>query len=788
MHLNKILILSSIALAALTSDVVLAGNSHDGGKTLVLSNTAIALPEGCKVKVRWVSPPLDSSVASKASLHNLDFAVDSAGTPWIGYQRKYMISPVKQCRFSLPTLYTSFSCTNNGALLMTTKSDLCFVVPPKKLSLSKDNIPEAGYQPIANLPTYYSKVFGGLDGSIFLVAPRGDGGSDIFKYTPCKSVVRGYEKIFTSDYGARAVSGDANNVFVAVEGAILKISVPDGSITKLYADPDEVVESLAYYPGTGLFYSTGSSIGYIGANGPMPFITAPDTLISLRNGTLYILFKNSLGIIALDDIGDIKRFARAIKKVPFHTTKDVKLTGMRFFEGGEEVSAGSDKRYASVFDRRTTRYIYCEFGVVNLRQNQNVRNKNLTMKLYEAGSNKPISIGRQDITFKPDSPSVTVWRKYGSRYPDTIYPLKYVMRIYSNDTLLGESSFTVTGTPTIEEAVEHGNIQAAANLIKSGADLNTVSVFGSTLLITAVKASNIEMVKLLLDSGSDVNAQDKDGRTALYNAAIRLNLPAVKILLEYGAKTEIKDESGLTALAVAYLGICHADIINSLLSHGADPNAECADGNAAIFNAIDGYNADVVSELVKHGANVNSSCKEHNGTQRSVLGYTLHKYYLVQGDRKYRNNLQKIAVILQENGANLNTAEFTDAYFEGIDQLLDENHMCRLLEMSETAAGHYETNNPYLQKACLRGLLNAARRRISDENYIAAENLCNEAILFAIKFGLVSSFPEVYFDAGLVAEYSGNSGYAHKYLKEYLKIAPAGSCASQAREIMSGLK
>lgn len=829
MERNKTIIVMLLILIMFGTSLVQADSPSDASKLIVIPNTFLALPEKCDVNVRWVSPPLDSTLVKKTYWYSLGFTVDSEGNPWIGYNSNSIISPVKQYQFKLPLLYNSFSCTGNGAFLVTTESDLCFIVPPKDLSLTSANVPDAVYQPIANLPSPGCRVFAGADKSIFLVARREDGGSDIFQYIPGRSVIRGYEKVFTSDDKVTAVSGDIGNVFVAIKGAILKVSIPDNSITKLYADPKESVRCLAYYPGVGLFYSTESTVGYIGAKGCMPFMTAPDILISLQKGTLYVLLEKSLGIIALDNIGNFRKFDRDIKEVPFSDIKNIKIASIRFFEAGEDVPKYSDRKYSTKFDHSATRYVYCQLDIKNLQYKKKEHKQSFTMVLYRSGSDKPLSTRTINLDFKPDKPDMHSGAGFGSINPGALYPGSYIVQIYLNGALIGNRRFAVTGKPNLAEAAVNNDISTVTRLIKSGADLNVTWKYGYTPLMLAVIKENVDTVKLLLDAGADVNAKSKSGdtaltidgknngddpsitklllkhkadinacgeygKTALHNAAYNRRLSVVKLLLESGAKTEIKDNDGLTVLAASDIwksldNALTAKLIELLLEHGADTEAKDATGRTAIFQAIDARNIDAVAALVKHGANVNASSKQHDNIQRSVLGYLLDKYKTVLNYRENRNKLRKIAMILQENGADLDASEFAKVYFEGIDEILDTQHMSHLLEMSEYAAVNYETNNTYLRKACIRGLLNAAQRQISDTNNSHDYNivfLCTKAIDRACKWGIYCS--EMYFDIGSIFTQAGDYATARTYLKEYLDIAPNGSSAAKAKEILNLLK
>jgi len=802
----------------------------DAAKTLVVPNTALALPDGCGVKARWVSPPIDPEIVDKASLYDMCFAIDTAGRPWIGYQDEKIINPVRQYQLELPQRYTSFTCLENGAFLVTTESDLCFIVPPKKLEMTYDKIPAALYQPISNLPAPESKLFPGTGNNVYFVAPCTDGGSDVYYMSPKDTGAQGFIKVFTSKNKVSAVTGDSGSAFIALGGVIVKV-MNDGTVTKIYSNPREHINQLAYCPGTGLFYRTYNGIGYIGAKGSMQIMAVPSAQISIRNGTLYVLLMKSLGVLALDNISDLKRFDRAIKEVAVTESKDIKITSIRFFEAGKDVPNSEDRKFAASFDHKTTRFVYCQVDLDNLQYQKLHQRQTFTMELYRAGRDNALDSENISFDIKPDYSSMWGWVRFGSDQPGTLYPGEYTVKTYLAGTLIDESKFTVTGEPDILEAAGHHDAAAVSKLIKSGADVNTSDNAGYTPLMYAVLTSDTDIMKLLigaganvntkttegdtaltldagnweddptiakmlLDAGADVNAQGKDANTALHRAVYKNQVAVTEFLLGRGAKTELKNKDGQTPLIASNIKFSYetestAKIVESLLAHGADPEAKDSYGCTAIFNAIEGGNIGAISALIKHGADVNATGKVYGVTEQSVLGYTLDQYRMLYSYRNNCEKLKEIAAILQANGADLNTSEYTNAYFRKIDQVLDIQHMAHLLEMSESAADNFDTENPYLRKADIRGLLNAACRKVSDAKnefgLYDAVRLCKEAGDRARKWGMISSCPEIYFNIGLICSQTGSLSDAAKYLKDYLNMSPTGPCAAKAREILNEL-
>ena len=797
----------------------------------VVANAALALPAGSDVKVRWVCPPLDPKAVDKASWYSLCFAVDTSGKPWIGYQEDSIACPTRQYRFKLPLRYSSLVCLDNGALLAATDSDLCFIVPPTKPDISYDNIPNAQYQPIMNLPVPNSKLYAGSGNNVYFVSSRDDGGSDVYLLVRDKIGPRRFDKIFSSKSSINAVTGDGAGTFVAMRGAIAKISGPDKAVTKTYANDQEFIRGLAYLPGTGLFYCTDSGVSYIGAKGRMQLIAAPNPRICLQNGTLYVMFSKSLGVLALDDIASLKKFDRAVKSIPVADSKYIKINSVRFFEAGKDVPEMVDRKFAIDFDHDKTRFVYCQVDITNLQYKKLSHKQTLSMELYRAGDED--SVDKESVSFdvKPSFETMWGWVRFGAEDPGNLYPGTYVVKTRYNGTLVDESKFTVSGEPTLAQASGYRDVAEVTSLIKAGADVNAAGKDGITPLMLAAYTSDAEIVKLLIaaganvnakrdngdtaltmdggnwkddpavsdlliKAGADVNAQNNDGETALHKAVYKSRVSVVKTLLEHGAKTDIKDKDGDTPLFAGNLSYSDAmdtvQIVDLFLTHGADTEIVSKYGNTLIFFAIEGRNKDLLVMLIKRGANVNATGKIMGVDERSVLGYVLDQYQIFGDSRLEAAKLKEIAKLIQDAGADLNATEFDRTYYRGVEQILDQRHFVRMLEMSQRAAEDMQPSDPALRKADIRGLLNAACRQISaaknEDPYYTALNLCEQASDRAKKWGLISGCAEIYFNMGIIYNQLGSSSEASKCLQEYLDLAPTGTYAAQARELMSKLQ
>jgi ankyrin repeat protein len=99
---------------------------------------------------------------------------------------------------------------------------------------------------------------------------------------------------------------------------------------------------------------------------------------------------------------------------------------------------------------------------------------------------------------------------------------------------------------------------------------------GSTALLFAARRGDVESANLLLAAGANVNDTAPDGNTALVLAAFSGHGNVGVFLLNRGANPN-SDGAGYTALHAAVLRN-DADLVKSLLAHGANPNIQITKG------------------------------------------------------------------------------------------------------------------------------------------------------------------------------------------------------------------
>jgi ankyrin repeat protein len=159
----------------------------------------------------------------------------------------------------------------------------------------------------------------------------------------------------------------------------------------------------------------------------------------------------------------------------------------------------------------------------------------------------------------------------------------------------------------LDQAVNYNHLKMARFLIENGADVNfRDDIYHQTPLMTAVGKRNIKMVKLLLENGANINAKDNHGNTALINASPNCPTEIVRLLLENEADVNATNDHGETALirtafTASDISI-QVDNVRLLIENGANFNVINNDGNTALMVALRFGNTVTAKLLKQHGA------------------------------------------------------------------------------------------------------------------------------------------------------------------------------------------
>ena len=172
-------------------------------------------------------------------------------------------------------------------------------------------------------------------------------------------------------------------------------------------------------------------------------------------------------------------------------------------------------------------------------------------------------------------------------------------------------------------AAGKGMIHAADFLISKGVDISKPCSSGKTPLILAAERGHLEVVKLLLAKGAGLHERYANGGSALMWAASQGQLEVVDYLLNQGSRVDDCSEDGLSksqystrnnaqkltlaaCLSVASMS-GHLAIVELLIKKGANINARSIspeDWTPAVFAADEGH-TEVLQALLSHGADPN---------------------------------------------------------------------------------------------------------------------------------------------------------------------------------------
>jgi uncharacterized protein len=113
------------------------------------------------------------------------------------------------------------------------------------------------------------------------------------------------------------------------------------------------------------------------------------------------------------------------------------------------------------------------------------------------------------------------------------------------------------GLAALHFAAREGNIETGRVLLDAGVDINQPDADNTSALVVALLNKHYSFAKFLLDRGADPNITDVQGRAALY-ALLDLRNE------DYSALPSRKEDDPLPSV----------DLLNALLDHGANPNAQ----------------------------------------------------------------------------------------------------------------------------------------------------------------------------------------------------------------------
>lgn len=198
------------------------------------------------------------------------------------------------------------------------------------------------------------------------------------------------------------------------------------------------------------------------------------------------------------------------------------------------------------------------------------------------------------------------------------------------------SPYRIEGTP-LTVAILRGQRDSIDTLLTKGADRHTVDHRGVTPWIAAAATGQSDLCSLLESSGAKADVQ-----AALVFAAHIGNAAAVKALIHLSGTANAKAAIGrdnVAPLLAAFesdeigrhksqgedtkdsdaIDALRYEVMDTLLSLGADPNIRNQNDRPLLLCATDRMKSDVITLLIEHGADVNITDGDGNTALSSVV-------------------------------------------------------------------------------------------------------------------------------------------------------------------------
>ena len=164
----------------------------------------------------------------------------------------------------------------------------------------------------------------------------------------------------------------------------------------------------------------------------------------------------------------------------------------------------------------------------------------------------------------------------------------------------------------VAAAAREGSEECTKLLIQRGAAVQKRSRANDSALLFAALNGNVNAAAMLLDAGADLNGQHESLDTALHTAAGKGHVLVCRMLLERGATVDPLNEVGNTPLALTVDEPSNKSVVELLLTHHANVNAQNGHGYTVLHRAVstECKNSTILELLLQRGADVTKISEE----------------------------------------------------------------------------------------------------------------------------------------------------------------------------------
>jgi ankyrin repeat protein len=191
----------------------------------------------------------------------------------------------------------------------------------------------------------------------------------------------------------------------------------------------------------------------------------------------------------------------------------------------------------------------------------------------------------------------------------TLLPLAIVAACLPAAAQVPPTAQEIAAYRGLHAAAASGDVSAARELVRTGADLNARDAHGRTPLHVATHRSQRAMLRVLAEAGADVNAKDSQRYDIITIAAVADDVETLKLAIALGCdpKAITSPYDGTALIAAAHLG--HAEVVRTLIAAGAPLDHVNNLGWTAVIEAVvlgDGgpRHQAALQALVDAGANI----------------------------------------------------------------------------------------------------------------------------------------------------------------------------------------